>query len=181
MTDPRAVANLLLDEADGRSIRVTNLSLQKLLYFAHLRSLRARGCGVVSGYFEAWQLGPVHPTVYRSFKAAGSAPITFRAQRRDPLSGSSAPLAPVTDEGIKSVIAQTVDRLGSLSARTLVEMSHAPGGPWDHIVNKAQASVALGLRIPDHVILELSRFHAASVNKDEANGGPTEDAPLAGN
>jgi uncharacterized phage-associated protein len=33
--DPRAVANLMLDEADSSGIKVTNLALQKLLYFAH--------------------------------------------------------------------------------------------------------------------------------------------------
>ncbi|URK89026.1 hypothetical protein LP421_15955 [Rhizobium sp. RCAM05350] len=33
--DPRAVANLLLDEADRLGIKITNLALQKLLYFAH--------------------------------------------------------------------------------------------------------------------------------------------------
>ncbi|EPZ76727.1 hypothetical protein M798_03280 [Brucella melitensis ADMAS-G1] len=33
--DPRAIANLMLDEADRSGIQVTNLALQKLLYFAH--------------------------------------------------------------------------------------------------------------------------------------------------
>lgn len=33
--DPRSVANLLLDIADKQRLPVTNLALQRLLYFAH--------------------------------------------------------------------------------------------------------------------------------------------------
>ena len=62
--DPRSIANLLLDEADRLAINITNLSLQKLLYFAHGLSLIEDGKPLVSGYFEAWQHGPVHPLVY---------------------------------------------------------------------------------------------------------------------
>ena len=54
--DPRAVANLLLDEADRRGVRITNLVLQKLLYFAHAQHLAQRGISPLSGYFEAWAL-----------------------------------------------------------------------------------------------------------------------------
>lgn len=53
--DPRAVANLLLDEADQRGTKVTNLALQKLLYFAHGIHLTQTKQPLLTGYFEAWQ------------------------------------------------------------------------------------------------------------------------------
>ena len=76
--DPRAIANLMLDEADRRGWMITNLALQKLLYFAHGIHLTKEKQPLVSGYFEAWQYGPVHPAVYRAFKPSGAAPISTR-------------------------------------------------------------------------------------------------------
>ena len=69
----------MLDEADRSGIKVTNLALQKLLYFAHSIFLIEAKRPLVSGYFEAWQYGPVHPAAYSAFKTAGSSPIDFRA------------------------------------------------------------------------------------------------------
>lgn len=53
----------------------TQLSLQKILYLAHMVQL-GRGQGpLIPGNFEAWDYGPVHPQVYQKVKAFGSKPI----------------------------------------------------------------------------------------------------------
>ena len=72
--DPRAVANLLLDLAGNDKLDVSNLALQKLLYFAHAHFLIRTGHPLVQGGFEAWTYGPVHPAVYQAFKSAGDSP-----------------------------------------------------------------------------------------------------------
>src|SRR5271156_1137521 len=82
--DPRSICNLILDEANAASCSITNLALQKLLYFAHGLHLVETKTPLVTGFFEAWQFGPVHPTAYHSFKTAGANPIVFRASIRDP-------------------------------------------------------------------------------------------------
>ena len=92
MYDPRAIANLILDEAQQMGRPVTNLALQKLLYFAHALFLIRRKQQLVSGYFEAWQYGPVHPTAYQAFKSAADQPISFRATAMDVLTGNRKPL-----------------------------------------------------------------------------------------
>ncbi len=96
--DPRSICNLMLNEADRDGTRVTNLALQKLLYFAHARYLIEATTPLVSGYFEAWQYGPVHPAAYRAFKSAGDRPIDFRAERQDPLTGQRQQLPPPEDD-----------------------------------------------------------------------------------
>src|SRR5215469_12461877 len=97
--DPRSVCNLMLDEARGALI--TNLALQKLLYFAHGQHLIETKEPLVTGYFEAWQFGPVHPAAYSAFKSAGDRPIRFRATRRDPVTGQIVPIPTVTDRGAR--------------------------------------------------------------------------------
>jgi uncharacterized phage-associated protein len=69
--DPRCIANLMLDESERVGQPLTNLALQKLLYFAHAIFSIEQGRPLVSGYFEPWEYGPVHPAAYRSFKSAG--------------------------------------------------------------------------------------------------------------
>src|SRR3546814_10577509 len=87
--DPRGVANLLLDLAEVRQKPISNLVLQKLLYFAHGRFLIESKKPLLAGYFEAWQFGPVHPTVYHAFKAATDRPIGFRAIHVDKIGSAS--------------------------------------------------------------------------------------------
>jgi uncharacterized phage-associated protein len=105
--DPRAVANLMLDEADKRGWTITNLALQKLLYFAHGIHLTKTKRPLVSGYFEAWQYGPVHPAVYRAFKPSGSAPIINRAVAKDPLTGKTRDLPKPTDLEVIDLVSRT--------------------------------------------------------------------------
>src|ERR1700742_4072339 len=98
MIDPRVIANYMLDIATDKGIAMTNLKLQKLLFFAHAISITERKIKLVSGHFEAWQYGPVHPTVYQAFKSAGPRTIDFRAESLNPVSRKSAPLEKLTDE-----------------------------------------------------------------------------------
>lgn len=63
---------------------LTHVELQKLLYFAHALHLIQRGRPLLSGNFEAWPRGPVHPAVYQAFKTSGANPIRTRAAAKDP-------------------------------------------------------------------------------------------------
>lgn len=58
-SEPRCVANLLLEIAEQQQRPITNLELQKLLYFAIF--LVETGDPVVSGCFEAWQARFIQP------------------------------------------------------------------------------------------------------------------------
>lgn len=177
--DPRSVANLLLDEADRLGIPVTNLALQKLLYFAHgLHLNENKKKPLVGGYFEAWTYGPVHPTVYRAFKSAGGEPITVRAERTDALTGEKSPIAPPNSPTVLRLVRQVLNAFGRLSPGRLVDISHAKGAPWQYIVDKAGTGVAFGLRISDDVILDRFQFHKICVGDAAIAGEPSEDTPL---
>lgn len=176
--DPRSIANLMLNEADRVGVRVTNLALQKLLYFAHGIFLNETKRPLVSGYFEAWQYGPVHPTAYKAFRAAGSEPISFRAHGQDVLTGAPKFIAEPNDPAVSRLVVQVLNSYGKLSVGRLVDISHAKNSPWHFIVDKARTSVAFGFRIPDTVILDRFKYHKVSVGVDPKSGEPVEDTPL---
>jgi uncharacterized phage-associated protein len=167
----------MLDCANGP---VTNLALQKLLYFAHAHYLvETRGRPLVTGYFEAWRYGPVHPTAYSAFKAAGDRSIDFKAESVDPLTGNCRPIAEPSDDAVRDVVSRVMLSFGRMTPGRLVEISHAPGSPWSHIVDQGRVGVSFGMRIPDSVILERFNRHKVSVGPAPAQGEPSgEDAPF---
>jgi uncharacterized phage-associated protein len=180
--DPRAVANLLLDlawEEEGH-LPISNLALQKLLYFAHGHFLIRTRNPLVQGAFEAWKYGPVHPAVYQAFKDETDRPIQNRAVARNVMTGATTALAAPDDPEVRRLLRHVLRSYGHLSPGRLVDITHARNGPWWTIVNKAKTSVALGLRISDDVTLECFKFQKVTVGPQSLVGEPSEDTPLVG-
>jgi uncharacterized phage-associated protein len=178
MHDARIIANYMLDAAARRAAPLTNLALQKLLFFAHAISLMEKKKGLVAGYFEAWKYGPVHPAVYEAFRPAGSKPIDFRAKAFNPVSRLYTPLTQLDDIDSGEICDRVILQFGRLSAGRLVDLAHAVGGPWHHVVESSIGGANVGLRIPDAVISERHRWLKVSVTPNPRVGEPDEDSPL---
>ncbi|NMM93303.1 Panacea domain-containing protein [Bifidobacterium oedipodis] len=124
MPDVLDVANFFISAAesegeDGEG--VSNLKLQKLLYFAQIASLQETRAPLFDDDFEAWDYGPVVPSVYRTFKANHGEPIRvtygpfdhtkFTAEQYDLLN-------------------RVYRQYRQYSAYGLANMTHQPGLPW---------------------------------------------------
>ena len=178
MYDPRIIANMIVEEGQKTGRPVTNLALQKLLYFAYALFLVERKRQLVSGYFEAWQYGPVHPTVYEAFKAAEDRPITFPATAVNALTGERVLLPSPDDPEVVQHIRRVMSSYGRLTPGRLVDISHAKDAPWHFIVESAKHTVAIGLRISDDVIKERFKHHKVSVAEVPKVGEPGDDSPI---
>ncbi|WP_420862435.1 type VI toxin-antitoxin system SocA family antitoxin [Algirhabdus cladophorae] len=180
-TDARIVANCVLDARDFINLPTTQIELQKLLYFCHESFLVQYRKRLVSGYFEAWQYGPVHPVVYDCFKKCKGEAILERAAAYDLFSGEKHSLPKIEDTLPLRHITETVSRLSVYSAGQLIDLSHLEEGPWHSVVQSAKNSVALGLRITDDVILE-NRTHSMLMREGrpaEARGElPNDESPF---
>jgi len=177
--DPRAIANLLLDLAERKSLRISHVALQKLLFFAHARYLVDNKAPLVKGHFEAWQYGPVHPAVFKAFKGNGRQPINKRALATNIVSGETwvvpAPDFPPAIAAVERIL----DQLGNLDGNSLIKLSHAKNGPWHAVVSKSKVAFSFGMRIDDTVIQERFRNHWMVVGSASQTGEPHEDAPFA--
>lgn len=69
----------LLDVADALGLPLTHMAVHKVAYFAHGWHLAQAGAPLIAEEFEAWEYGPVLPTVYAAFKDAGRQPVRSRA------------------------------------------------------------------------------------------------------
>lgn len=178
--DPRAIANLLLDMAAELEIEISNLALQKLLYFAHSHFLLETGAPLIQGAFEAWNNGPVHPAVYHAFKSSGRDPIRIRAIGRNIKTGETHTLKLPNDAAIRRLIGKVLVAYGHLSPGLLVAISHAPKGPWATIRDRALHGTALGARIPDSVTIKQFRYQKIAVGGESQTAILDDDAPLHG-
>lgn len=131
--DPRAIANKIyaMMRAEGRS--VTLMQIIKLVYLADGWSLALRGQPMAKHSPQAWQYGPVFPTVYKAFKRFGSQPISEPAV--DPRSGVEVSEEFSDDE--VALLKQVVESYGALHAFRLSEIMHKPGTPWTETFNKS--------------------------------------------
>lgn len=75
------------------------LTLQKIMYMAHMYNLGINNDPIVTGHFQAWDYGPVHPEVYHYVKVFGSKPIgdIFRSIK----AASKGPETDMLDEAVE--------------------------------------------------------------------------------
>lgn len=107
----------------GKSI--SNLKLQKILYFVQAEFLVDTGKCCFSEAIEAWDFGPVVPQVYRAYRIFGSANIP--AEIADTL-------RPIAKEDIDRING-IVDECAGYSASQLVEITHHQS-PWNDAYSK---------------------------------------------
>jgi uncharacterized phage-associated protein len=133
--DGRAIANFVLDFCDEKSRGITNLSLQKIVYFCHVWSLIQLRRPLVKHQFEAWQYGPVLQYLYREFKNYDDRPIESRASRINVETGVREIVPYRFDAETEELLGRVVDFYSRLRPGDLVALSHAKGGPWDEVWN----------------------------------------------
>lgn len=126
------IANLFIVR-HGKDLRPTNLSLNKLVYYAQAESLREGAGPLFSDNIEAWDYGPVEPAVYRAFKSWGRSVIT------EPTAQVAA--SPAEMSHASSIVDAVADKFGALSAFDLVEFSHREGGAWHNCYKPGRNAV----------------------------------------
>ncbi len=111
---------LMAQEDGGRGgERLTNLKLQKLLYYAQGYHLAALGTLLFEDAIEAWMYGPVVPTCYEHYQKYGSKSLPMLQGR------SYGRLDEIDDR----IVRQVYNSLVAYSAIGLMQMTHTES-PW---------------------------------------------------
>ena len=141
----KAVGNFFLDRYRGHGI--TPLKLQKLVYLAHGWNFVFRPDAplVKDEHAEAWQYGPVFPSLYYEFRHLGRQPIDRPATelQLDPRDLetvlTTVPRIPETDKVIRNFLDGIWGIYGRFSGVQLSELCHRPGSPWHKTKTQNQA------------------------------------------
>lgn len=149
----KELANWVLDFADSRGARLSNMALNKLIYFAYEFALKTTGRKLTNAKIEAWDHGPVFREVYSSFKKFGSDPINDRASRYNTGTNSIETVIPAIASDDEALMMEALEPLIHLPAFILRELSHDASGPWAAVWHHNTSSNP-GMEITDDLILD---------------------------
>lgn len=125
MADIFDFANFFIDlSLHNEEDPMTNLRLNKLLYFAQGCSLAKRNKPLFDDDIEAWTYGPVVPAIYHCFKSYKGDPIDCVYQSYDS--------TVFTDEEF-DLLLDVAREFGKFTSPTLVNISHSHSGPWHKV------------------------------------------------
>lgn len=110
------VTDALLERSRIRGIAVSNLMLQKLLYYSQAWHLALAEGPLFNEEFEAWVHGPVVPAVFRRFKHFRWDDITDAVN-------------PCTDARLTGYIDSVLNSYGGYNAKQLERLTHSET-PW---------------------------------------------------
>lgn len=115
------VAQYIIRRCHSQGRSISNLKLQKILYFVQAQYLVETGNRCFREEIEAWDFGPVVPEAYHYYKAYGSANIpTFRRldEKKEIILSKD-----------RLVINEIIDECSHRSASALVQITHNQA-PW---------------------------------------------------
>lgn len=115
-----------LDDARDIEDGITNLKLQKLVYYAQGYHLAYFDTPLFSNHIEAWQYGPVVPDLYTELSYFGRNPVDLD-ELEAKLGYTLAEFSFVGET--KNLLDSVFEQLGQFSAWKLMEMTHEEE-PW---------------------------------------------------
>lgn len=136
----RAVANAFIKIAKDEDKKLSNMQLQKLVFFSHGYNLAFLGTPLTSDVVKAWTFGPVYPILYECLREYGRNPVVNNISTYDEISEEC--------EEMK-VIRSVWNAYKNYSAFELSSISHNSGSPWDKVWKTNKFG-----KIPNHIIKE---------------------------
>ncbi len=120
MYDAREIAKLIINECMDENRPVTNLKLQKILYFMWIDWYKARREPLFDNEIQAWHYGPVIPDVYWKYRIFVADPIRKREECQIP-------------ESDAKLLRKMTRKYNARSVRDLIQESHRDGSPWARV------------------------------------------------
>lgn len=113
---------------------ISNLQLQKILYYIQVEFLKTKGVPAFPDEIEAWQFGPVVRAVYQQYCGAGSFPLRFVYEKN---------IADTVSVSEREIIDDIVVDKREKEPWDLVAETHAEGKAWSRIYKDGEGNKAV--------------------------------------
>ncbi|MHA7872527.1 MAG: Panacea domain-containing protein [Hyphococcus sp.] len=151
-----AIANEFIRRAKKSGVKLTHMQLQKLVYIAHGWSLTLFNEPLTGDVVQAWDYGPVFPSLYSSLKKYGTKPIdsSIREDAWDPFGEDHGEV--IRAENLSEKQSKLLDEVwrvyGKFPAFKLSALTHKQNTPWSKVYKggDGKGSVISDDAIQDH-------------------------------
>lgn len=132
LQSPIAVANFIIDVAKKEDKPVTNLKLQKVLFFLQGYCLSEYDTPLINGNFSKWRYGPVEEEVYGDFKYYGPAPIEDKSIyfNKEKIEFYSEEVNLPNE--FKKILQEVISKMLDVEAWKLFELTHKHSSWYSH-------------------------------------------------
>ncbi|MGN7291290.1 Panacea domain-containing protein [Rhizobium sp. SAFR-030] len=125
------VVNWLLLNYSSSQFSLTNLKLNKLVYFLHGVSLAREEAPLIRNRLECWKNGPVVSSLYHRLKNFGDRDVTQLMSFQNYETGEFEPVSSARAElRISPVLMKASQFFVAKSSSWLVSETHRKDGPW---------------------------------------------------
>jgi len=157
--DAKAIANHFISLAHAKGENLTQMKLQKLVYFAHGWTLGIVSSPLIDELVQAWSYGPVIFSLYKEFREFGSDPITRTARILQLWDDDGGPLSEpkmcepiVDDKEERRFLDKIWETYGKYTPTQLTNMTHADGTPWHKVYMSYNGKLPKYTIIPQDLI-----------------------------
>ncbi len=134
------LAKYIVDKCARENQPISNLQLQKILFYIQRECLRTYDEPAFFAEIEAWKFGPVVRIVYYHFCGSGGNPIRFKFQNLDQ-----------TKIKFKDIVDRVVEEKRKVNPWEMVDDTHTSGGAWDRVFGEGEGEFQV---IPNELINE---------------------------
>lgn len=158
--DAKDVADYFIDRGKEEGMPVTPMKLLKLVYFAQGWHLALKDEELFDDPVEAWDYGPVIPSVYHAVKRYGDEPIKEHIGEWKLL-----PWDPISDDETKEILDAVWESYSKYAPEVLSDITHMHGTPWHDLYEKFDGHIPRHKdisndRIKEHFEKKLDPEHA---------------------
>lgn len=126
------LAKYIVSKCTNENKPISNLQLQKILYYIQYESLKQTSECVFYDEIEAWQFGPVVPNIYYYFCNFGAMPINIKFDNYKDI---------VKDINNIEIVDNIVTMRREQNPWEMVKETHKDDSPWSIVFNQGEGKV----------------------------------------
>ncbi len=123
--------------------KIDNLRLNKFVYIAYAFAYVYKEREIFKEPIQAWDLGPVIPTIYHEFKRYKDKEIAEQSYILDKNGKKEIPFIDKKDKDVKEVLDAVIEIYAEMSTRKIIDEMHKKDSPWDQYYKKGQRNIEI--------------------------------------
>lgn len=135
------VAKRFLELAQQENITLSNMKLQKLVFFSQVVAMRMFGTPIHSNNSLAWDFGPVVKELYDLIHKFSTKDRKFFSLNEADFADAFKDAEKIDDAEVLGITKAVWNRFKNWTAFQLSDLTHRPGSPWASVYSQTQYAI----------------------------------------